>query len=140
MAYCTAYRPESNLALDVGGDGTLVAASAIDARRSNYFGGYRMKITRTAVVAFVCAFALVIAPAALASPATSAYGGACSTASGSSSLCDSSAISSNTTTKASTSGSSLPFTGINVLELAGMGLVLVGAGFVVRHSRRPGSN
>jgi hypothetical protein len=101
-----------------------------------------MKIAKTAMVGFVCAFALALAPAALASPATSAYGGACSTASGSSSLCDSSSISSATdsTTKASTSGSSLPFTGINVLEVAAMGLVLVGAGFVVRRSRRPGSN
>ena len=81
-----------------------------------------MKVARTAIAALVCSFALMLAPVALASsPATSAYGGACSTAS----LCNS---------------SSLPFTGINVLEVAAMGLVLVGAGFVVRRSRRPGSH
>lgn len=95
-----------------------------------------MKLARTTTAALVCGFVLMLAPAALASPATSAYGGACSTPS----LCDSSSISSTTTTKASTNGSSLPFTGINVLEVAAMGLVLVGAGFVVRHSRRPSND
>jgi hypothetical protein len=77
---------------------------------------------------------LALAPAALASPATSAYGSVCSTPS----LCDSSSTSS--TTSASTSGSTLPFTGINVVEVAAMGLVLVGAGFVVRRSRRPSND
>jgi hypothetical protein len=92
-----------------------------------------MKAARTTTVALVCAFMLVLAPAAaLASPATSAYGGACSTPS----LCNQP----STTTKASASGSTLPFTGINVLEVAAMGLVLVGAGVVVRHSRRPSND
>ncbi|MDQ6776587.1 MAG: hypothetical protein M3071_10320 [Actinomycetota bacterium] len=79
----------------------------------------------------MCAFLLALAPAALASPATTAYGGPCSTPS----LCNTSSI----TSKAA-SGASLPFTGINVLEVAAMGLVLVGAGFVVRHSRRPSND
>jgi hypothetical protein len=86
------------------------------------FGGYRMKAARTTTVAIVCAFMLALAPAAMASPATTAYAGVCSTPS----LCG--------------SHSSLPFTGINVFEVAAMGLVLVGAGFVVRRSRHPSND
>jgi len=92
-------------------------------------------------VVFVCASALAFAPAALASsPATSAYGGACATAS----LCVSSSIGSKTTSPATTTKSadtgSLPFTGINLIELAAMGLVLTGAGFLVRRGRRPSND
>jgi hypothetical protein len=91
-----------------------------------------MHAARTTTVALVCAFMLALAPAAaLASPATTAYGGPCSTPS----LCNSSSISHTTT-----SSGSLPFTGVNVLEVAAMGLVLVGAGFVVRHGRRPSND
>lgn len=88
------------------------------------------------MVALVCAFVLALAPAALAqSPATSAYGGACSTPS----LCNSSSIASKSTPR-TTAATSLPFTGINVLEVAAMGLVLAGAGLAVRRGRRPGND
>jgi hypothetical protein len=94
-----------------------------------------MKVTRTVTVAIVCAFVLALAPAALAqSPATLAYGGECSTPS----LCTSSSIGSKSPKP--TAATALPFTGINLLEVAAMGLVLAGAGVAMRRSRRPGND
>lgn len=93
--------------------------------QAEYFAGLDeplgdwMKVARAVTAGLVCALVLALAAPALASsPATSAYGGACSTQS----VC---------------SGTTLPFTGINDAGVAAIGVALIAAGFVVRRKLRP---
>jgi hypothetical protein len=84
-----------------------------------------MRFRISTVVALLCGFVLAVAaPAWAQNPAQNAYAP--------SSVNELSEVQASSTSEAST----LPFTGIDVLGIAAVGVVLLGAGVVVRHQTR----
>jgi hypothetical protein len=84
-------------------------------------GNIRMKLINTVMAALTCAVILAVAAPAFAasSPAVTAYGGEGGTQV-------------SQATEQTQSASELPFTGLNVGLLIGLGIVLTGTGIVVR--------